>query len=140
MKYLELDHHSGFPSNHRPRNFHNFDFLSEDCILIELGDGGDATKSPEKWAKKLTDQKYNIHFFLLDAPLDVLKERTAIRKDWNETLTFGAWNSYKYDPNFIDLPKKLGLTQSVIDTSKMTTHEAARTVLKSIELGEMSPC
>jgi hypothetical protein len=132
VRCLTLDHHSGPPSNHRPRNYHNLDSLSEDCILIELGDGGDATRNPQKWVDKLTSRGYSVYLFLLDAPLDELRKRTAIRTDWTDALTVGSWNCYRYDPNFIDFAKKLGLTQPVIYTLQTSTSEAAQTVLKSL--------
>lgn len=132
VRCIILDHHSGVSSNHRPRNYHNLDSLSEDCILIELGDGGDATRNPRKWVDKLTSQGYSVYLFLLEAPLDELRKRTAIRTDWTDAFTVGLWNCYKYDPNFIDFAKKLGLPQPVINTLQTSTSEAAQTVLKSL--------
>jgi GTPase SAR1 family protein len=132
IKCITLDHHSGVSSNHRPRNYHNLHSLSEDCILIELGDGGDATRNPQKWVSKLTSQGYSVHLFLLEAPLDELRKRTAIRTDWTDVFTVGSWNCYRYDPNFIDFAKKLGLTQPVIDTLQTSTSESAQIVLKSL--------
>jgi len=132
VRCITLDHHSGVSSNHRPRSYHNLDSLSEDCVLVELGDGGDATRNPQKWVDKLTSQGYSVYLFLLEAPLDELRKRTAIRTDWTDALTVGSWNCYRYDPNFIDFAKKLGLTQPVIDTLRTNTSEAAQTVLKSL--------
>jgi len=132
VRCLTLDHHSGAPSNHRPRNYHNMGSLSEDCVLIELGDGGDATRNPDKWVGKLTSQGYSVHLFLLKAPLDELRKRTSIRKDWLDGLTLGSWNSYRYDQNFIGFHKKLGLDQVEIDTTQATSSEAAEIILRSL--------
>jgi GTPase SAR1 family protein len=132
VRCIILDRHSGVSSSHRPRSYHNLDSLSEDCILVELGDGGDATRNPQKWVDKLTAQGYSIHLFLLEAPLDELRKRTVIRTDWVDAFTVGSWNSYRYDPNFIDFAKKLGQTQVVIDTLQTNTSEAAQIVLKSL--------
>lgn len=132
VRCIILDRHSGVSSNHRPRSYHNLDSLSEDCILIELGDGGDATRNPHKWVDKLSSQGYSVYLFLLEAPLDELRKRTANRTDWTDALTVGSWNCYRYDPNFIDFAKKLELTEPVIDTLHTSTSEAAQTVLGSI--------
>jgi hypothetical protein len=133
VKSITLDKHSGVSSNHRPRSYHNLDHLNDDCLLIELGDGGDATRNPQKWAEKLTSQRYSIHLFLLDAPLDELRKRTATRTDWKDVYTLASWNSYRYNPNFSGLPKKLNLNQPVIDTTQTSTSEAAQIVLKSLD-------
>lgn len=132
VRCLTLDHHSGVASNHRQRNYHNIDSLSEDCILIELGDGGDATRNPHRWVEKLVSQDYSVYLFLLKAPLDELRKRTTKREGWEDVLTIASWNSYKYDPNFIDFHEKLGLSQVVIDTVQTSTSEAAQIVMKSL--------
>ncbi|MDA4136820.1 MAG: ATP-binding protein [Thaumarchaeota archaeon] len=132
VRCIILDRHSGVSSNHRPRSYHNLDSLSEDCILVELGDGGDATRNPQKWVDKLTSQGYAVYLFLLEATLDELRKRTATRADWTDAFTVGSWNCYRYDPNFIDFAKKLGLPQVVLDTLQTNTSEAAQTVLKSL--------
>ena len=132
VRSINLDIHSGVSSNHRPRSYHNLDLVTVDCVLIELTDGGDATKNPHKWVDKLTSQGYSVRLFVLDAPLDELRRRTAIREGWNDAFTVGSWNSYKYDPNFIDFAKKLGMTQPVIDTVHVTAAEATETILKSL--------
>jgi hypothetical protein len=43
---------------------------------------------------KLTSQGYSVHLFLLDAPLDELRKRTAIRVNWTDAFTIGSLNSY----------------------------------------------
>jgi hypothetical protein len=135
VKDVVLDRHSGVSSDHRPRVYHYLDSLKEDCIVLELGNGGDATKNPHVWADKLKAQGYAFYLFRLDASLEELKKRTATRPaetGWKEVHTIGGWNSYKHDPNFMDLSKKLGLTETVIDTMQVSTSQAAQIVLKSL--------
>ena len=132
VRCINLDIHSGVSSNHRPRNYHNLDLVSEDCVIVELSDGGDATGNPHKWVDKLTSQGYSVRLFLLEAPLDELRTRTAVRKDWSDAFTVGSWNCYKYYPNFIDFAEKLGMAQTVIDTVRVSSAEATQIVLKSL--------
>ncbi len=112
-----LDIHSGAPDDSRPRTYSDLDSVKQDCILIELGYGGDATKRPNVWAEKLRKQSFVLVLFRLEVSLDEANRRCKERKNWQDGWTEEWWNRYRTDGDIMKFSAKLGLQETLVDTT-----------------------
>jgi len=107
VKQVVLDKYEPEPvNNDAPRTYPALDSIGEDCVLLELGYGGFATKHPEGWRNKLIAKGFTkLYLIRLCASLQTVKSRTAQRTDgMKEGDATQVWKRYDTEEESSSFP------------------------------------